>query len=207
LGPVGSSASGITCDLDLMTMSAGFPRTTPIEGTFEASFLIATGGGDRLIALVVISASGVFSRCRGSGEADGVGVGNGGGILGIVEVRRPPRPAAPLFRLRGEAFLDGDAGSLGAILSSGLKICDGSIPSPVFALRVGSFFLGEVSTFVVVCRREDFLGLRFGAGVNSSSSGALKLSSSSDSSTITFFRAARRVGRVGETVAMLAIAG
>lgn len=59
--------------------------------------------------------------------------------------------------------------------------------------------------FAVVWRREDFLGLRFGAGVNSSSSGALKLSSSSDSSTMTFLRAARRVGLVGETVAMLAI--
>jgi hypothetical protein len=109
--------------------------------------------------------------------------------------------------LRGEAFLEGDAGSLGARLSSGSKICGGSIPSPVFALRLWPFFLGDVSTVVVVCRREVFLGLRFGAGVNSSSSGALKLTSSSDSSTMTFLRAARRVGRVGETVAMLAIAG
>ena len=58
---------------------------------------------------------------------------------------------------------------------------------------------------MVVWRRGVFLGLRFGAGVNSSSSGALKLSSSSDSSTMMFFRAALRVGRVGETVAMLAI--
>jgi hypothetical protein len=67
--------------------------------------------------------------------------------------------------------------------------------------------LGDASTFAVVCRREVFLGLRFGAGVNSSSSGALELSSSSDSSTMMFFRAARRVGRVGETAAMLAIVG
>jgi hypothetical protein len=154
-----------------------------------------------------MSASGVLSRCRGSGEIDGAGVGNGGGISGIAEVRRPPRAAAPLFRFRGEPFLEGDPGSLGAMLSSGSKICDGSIPSPVFALRVRPFFTGDVSTFAVVCRREVFLGLRFGAGVNSSSSGVLKLCSSSDSSRITFFRAARRVGRVGETVAMLAIAG
>lgn len=93
------------------------------------------------------------------------------------------------------------------MLSSGSNICDGSMLSPVLALRLGAFFLGDFSTFAVVCRREVFLGLRFGAGVNSSSSGALKLSSSSDSSTMTFFRAARRVGRVGEIAAMLAIVG
>jgi hypothetical protein len=172
---------------------------------FEASFLIATGGGDLLIALLVMSASGVLSRCRGSGETDGTGVGSGGGISGIAEVRRVPRPVAALFRFRGDALLDGDAGSLGAMLSSGSNICDGSMPSPVFALRLRASFLGDVSTFVVVCRREVFLGLRFGAGVNSSSSGALKLSSSSDSSTMIFFRVARRAGRIGETVAMLAI--
>jgi hypothetical protein len=93
------------------------------------------------------------------------------------------------------------------MLSSGSNISDGSIPSPVFALRLRAFLVGDASAFVVVWRREDFLGLRFGAGVNSSSSGALKLSSSSDSSTMTFLRAARRVGLVGETAAMLAIFG
>jgi hypothetical protein len=91
------------------------------------------------------------------------------------------------------------------MLPSGSNICDGSIPSPVFALRLRAFLVGDASAFAVVWRREDFLGQRFGAGVNSSSSGALKLSSSSDSSTMTFLRAARRVGLVGETVAMLAM--
>jgi hypothetical protein len=132
-------------------------------------------------------------------------VGKGGGSSGTVDVLRLPRGATALFRFRGDAFLDGDEGSLGAILSSGSNICDGSIPSPVFALRPRAFLVGDASVFVVVWRREDFLGLRFGAGVNSSSSGALKLSSSPDSSTMTFLRAARRVGLVGETVAMLAM--
>jgi len=130
-------------------------------------------------------------------------VGKGGGSSGTVDVLRLPRGATALFRFRGDAFLDGDEGSLGAMLSSGSNICDGSIPSPVFALRLRAFLVGDASTFAVVWRREDFLGLRFGAGVNSSSSGALKLISSSDSSTMTFLRAARRVGLVGETVAML----
>lgn len=31
-----------------------------MEGVLEVSFLIATGGGDLLIALLVMSASGVF---------------------------------------------------------------------------------------------------------------------------------------------------
>ena len=130
-------------------------------------------------------------------------MGKGGGSSGTVDVLRLPRGATALFRFRGDAFLDGDEGSLGAMLSSGSNICDGSIPSPVFALRLRAFLVGDASTFAVVWRREDFLGLRFGAGVNSSSSGALKLISSSDSSTMTFLRAARRVGLVGETVAML----
>ena len=132
-------------------------------------------------------------------------MGKGGGSSGTVDVLRPPRGATALFRFRGDAFLDGDEGSLGAMLSSGSNICDGSIPSPVFALRFRAFLVGDASAFAVVWRREDFLGLRFGAGVNSSSSGALKLISSSDSSTMTFLRAARRVGLVGETVAMLAM--
>lgn len=205
VGPVGSSANGTACDLDLMMISAGFSRITPIEGILEASFLTATGGGDLLIALLVMSASGVLSRCCGSGEVDGAGVGNGGGMSGITEVYRLPRPAAALFRFRGDALLDGDVGSTGAMLSSGSKICDGSMPSPVFVLRVRALLLGDVSTFADVCRRVFFLGLRFGAGVNSSSSGTLKLTSSSDSSTMGFFRAARRTGRVGETVVMVAI--
>ena len=132
-------------------------------------------------------------------------MGKGGGSSGTVDVLRLPRGATALFRFRGDAFLDGDEGSLGAMLSSGSNICDGSIPSPVFALRLRAFLVGDASTFAVVWRWEDFLGLRFGAGVNSSSSGALKLISSSDSSTMTFLRAARRVGLVGETVAMLAM--
>lgn len=80
LGPVASSTAGIACDLDLIMMSAGFSRTTSIDGIFGVSFLIATGGGDLLIALLVMSASGVLSRCRGSGEVDGSGVGSGGNI-------------------------------------------------------------------------------------------------------------------------------
>jgi len=59
-GPAGSSKIGTACDLDFITISAGFSRTTSMEGVLGASFLIATGGGDLLIALLVMSASGVF---------------------------------------------------------------------------------------------------------------------------------------------------
>lgn len=206
-GPVGSSTNGTACDLDLMMMSAGFSSTISIEGALQVSILIATGAGDLLTALVVMSPSGVLSRWRGSGEVDGAGVGNRGGISGTADVRRLALPAAALFLFRGDARLVGDAGSLGTTLSSGSKICEGSIPSPVFALRAVPFFRGDVSMFAVVCLRDVFFGLRFGAGVNSSSSGALKLSSSPDSSTMTFLRAARRVGRVGDTVAMMVMVG
>lgn len=178
-----------------------------MEVSFRISFLIIAGGGDLLRALLVMSASGVLSRCIGSGEVEGAGVGKGRGMPGINDVPRPARAGAALFRLRGDARFVGDVGSLGAMLSSGSKIWDGSIPSPVLTRRLRAFFLGDVSRLAVVCRRAPFFGLGFGAGVksSSSSSGALKLSSSSESSTIIFLRVARRVGRVGETSAIAAV--
>ena len=156
----------------------------------------------------MISPSGVLSRCSGSGEIEGAGVGRGGGISGTTEVCWTPLTGRVLFRFRGDALFVGDAGSLGTMLWSGSKICDGSIPSPVFALRPRAFFWGDTSTFAVVCLRVVFLGLRLGAGAgmkSSSTSWAIRLSSSSDSSTTTFFRAARLVGRVGETVAIVSV--
>ena len=70
--------------------------------------------------------------------------------------------------------------------------------SPVFALRALVDFLGDPSMVMDVCLRVDLRGLaRFGAGVNSSSCSSFTMLSSSaeSSSTMTFLRAVRRVGR------------
>lgn len=77
--------------------------------------------------------------------------------------------------------------------------------SPVLTLRVRADFLGDILSFAVVCRLVDFRGLlRFGAGVNSSSlSSWMRLNSSSDSSTITGRRAARRDGRIGDSIGIV----
>ena len=119
-------------------------------------------------AWVVISAKGVLSLCCGSGDIDGAGVGIGGGNSGATD---PRFVRAVLCRFRGEAFLDGDKdASLGAILSSGSNICDGSISSPVFVLRDLALLRGVAAKSAVVFRLDVFLGLFLGAGVNSSSS-------------------------------------
>lgn len=120
-----------------------------------------------LRALEVISPSGFVRRLRGSGESGGSGVAAGGSEGTAEDLLL--RDAAALFRFRGEAFFVGDAGSLGAMLSSGSNIWLGSMPSPVFGRRDRAAFLGEGLIFAVVCRRVDFRGLLLGAGVNSSS--------------------------------------
>ncbi len=127
-----------------------------------------------------------------------------------MEVRRLFRAGAALF-LRGLARFDGDVGSLGARLAFGSKIWEGSISSPVFVrLPPRADFRGEVSSaLAVVCLRTPFLGLRFGAGVKSSSSSRvivlLSWRLSSESTTTTGFRAARRAGRVGDIEAIVAV--
>ncbi len=83
--------------------------------------------------------------------------------------------------------------------------------SPVFArLPPRADFRGEVSTLAVVCLRTFFLGLRFGTGVNSSSSSPMivlvSFTSPSDSSTTTGLRAARRAGRAGDIEVIFAVA-
>ena len=112
-----------------------------------------------------------------------------------------------LFRLRGEAFLDGDSG-IGVVVWSGSKICEGSILSPVRVRRVRAAVLGVAGTPVVVLR-DARLGLFCGAGVKSSSvSSSLVIPdvsalSSSELSTTTFFLVAALLeGRVGEIVAI-----
>lgn len=75
-----------------------------------------------------------------------------------------------LCLFRGDARLVGDAGSLGPMVSSGSKISDGSIASPVFTLRALADFLGVSLMLAVVWRLVDLRGLLLlGAGVNSSS--------------------------------------
>ena len=160
------------------------------------------GTAVRLSAREVISASGVvFLLLSGSGESGGSREGIGG--IGGTTEERLLLAGAVLFRFRGDAFFVGEAGSLGAMLSSGSKICEGSIPSPVFVLLPFVVFLGESSIFAVVCRRVDLRGLAFfGAGVNSSSlSSLMRLNSSSDSSsTTTGLRVARRDGLTGDSI-------
>lgn len=84
------------------------------------------------------------------------------------------------------------------MLSSGSKICEGSIPSAVVVRRLRDV-RGVGRTSAVVFRLVDRLGLRFGAGVKSSSLSsaagfcvALTVSSSDSSSTMTLRRAAAR---------------
>lgn len=78
---------------------------------------------------------------------------------------------------------------------------DGSIDSVARGLRVRALSRGVDETSVVVFRRPPFLGLFWGAGVNSSSLSCftcMGISSSEESSTIAAFRreaAARRDGR------------
>lgn len=154
-----------------------------------------------------MSASGVLCRCDGSGDAEGVGVGKGGGNSGAAD-ERLLREGAALFLFLGEAFFVGETGSGGIVLSSGSKICEGSMPSPVFARRLRAALRGVGGTSAVVFRLDDFLGLRFGAGVKSSPLSSWVFCgtfscSSSDASTMTLRRvAARREGRVGEIVAI-----
>lgn len=118
-------------------------------------------------AFDVMSPSGRVCRLRGSGEFGGSGVGAGGSEGTADDLLF--RDGAALFRFRGDAFFVGDAGSLGAMLSSGSNIWLGSIPSPVFGRRDRAGFFGEGLMFAVVCLRVDFRGLLLGAGVNSSS--------------------------------------
>ena len=110
-----------------------------------------------------------------------------------------------LALLRGEAFFVGEPWSSSiAIGSPGSNICEGSIASPVFTFRARTDFLGDISTFAVVCRLVDLRGLVLrGAGVNSSSSfsSTTRLNSSSDSSTTRGFRVARRAGLAGDSIA------
>lgn len=162
-----------------------------------------------LMALFVMSPKGVLSRCCGSGDMDGAGVGIGGGNSGTTDVLLP---RAVLCLFLGDALFDGDKdASVGAMLSSGSNICDGSISSPVFTLLERVLLFGVAGTSnVVFLLAAVFRGLLFGAGVNSSSSSSSSWpallgasNSSSDSSMMTFLLAALRVGRVGDIVAIL----
>ena len=111
---------------------------------------------------------------------------------------------AVLLRFLGDVCLVGESG-FGGKLSSGLKICDGSIQSPVLVLRLRTAVTGVGGTLVVF-RRLCRCGLLGGAGVNSSSSSCatfvVPISSSESSTMIFFFMAARRDGRVGDMEAI-----
>ena len=149
----------------------------------------------------MISASALeFAGSVDSGDSEAAGVGRTG-VGGATELLLLALGAV-LFLFRGEYFFAGDAGSLGT-LSSGSNMAEGSTLSPLRALRVRTFFLGDASVLAVVCLRVLFRGLFCGAGVNSSSrSSCTRLNSSPDSSSSTIvFRAARRSGRAGDSIA------
>lgn len=157
-------------------------------------------------ALVVISANALdFVGSFASGDAEGAGVGNAAaGVGGASEVLRLALGTV-VFLLRGETDFVGDAGSLGALLSSRSRAIEGPTLSPDRALRVRTVFFGDTSVPAVVCLRVGLRGVFFGAGVNSSScpcSSWTRLNSSSESSSSTMvFRAARRNGRAGDSIA------
>lgn len=154
-----------------------------------------------------MSARGVPWSWEGSGDTEGPGVGRGGGSSGMTDSR--PLACAALLRFRGEGFLVGDEGSCETLVS-GSNSCEGSMLSRAAALPRVLRRGVEGSVFVVV-RRDCRRGLVLGAGVKSSSlSGSTfgvsstSPASSSEDSTTTFRRdAARRVGLVGDIVAIL----
>ncbi len=168
-GPA-SSTTGAAVDLDFKTISIGFSKTVSIAltGFTMEDWLLDVPG--RSLMVFVMSASGTSFGIEGSGDADGFGVGNGGGSSGVVDDLEAFTGA--LLRFRGEAFLVGDSGP-GVIVCSGSNISEGSMFS--FATI---FFgrplprTGKLSATVFVVFLLDagaFLGLFLGAGVKSSS--------------------------------------
>lgn len=154
----------------------------------------------------MISASGVPCNWDASGVVEGFGVGNNGG----QSIETEPRlflGGAVFFRFFGDTVFEGDVGS-GGMVCSGSKICDVSISSVFRVARIRAAVRGVEGTSVVF-RRVWRLGLRCGAGVKPSSlsssfAGGALSTSSSESSTITFFRVATlRDGRVGEMVVII----
>ena len=131
-GPVGSSIWGTVIALDLTTISIGFSRTVSIGLTFTNSCSFSDVTVCSLIVALVISDNGVAWSCEGSGVWDDFGVGKGGGGSADTE-RRLFLGAAVLLRFRGEVLIE-ERGT-GGMLSSGSKICDGSMLSPVRFLR------------------------------------------------------------------------
>jgi hypothetical protein len=210
LGPV-SCTTGIAFDLDFSTISIGFSRTVSI-GLIDLIWelwLSAVRG--RSLSVAVISASGALCSWDGSGDIEGCGVGNGGGKSGAGVVR-DVRVGA-LFRLRGDARLDGDSGS-GWTDCSGSNSSVGSIFSLLSVFLDLPDVLGVVAIELVVFRLDCVClrGLFCGAGVKSSSLSSSTFcmlcisSSSSDDSTTTFRRVAARLdGLVGDSVDILLV--
>lgn len=153
----------------------GFSITVVLASTIVTSgFAIGTCS---LIAFSVISANGVEYRdtegdgaaggaiglgdtptvASGSGDTVGSGVGNATeasvassatDIRAFRFARTPTLP--PVVRFLGEAFLTGDGGSEGALLSGGLNIWDGSTESLARARRVRVAVRGVEATSAVL---------------------------------------------------------
>jgi hypothetical protein len=184
-------------------MSIGFSKMVSIAFiVFTAEVWLSAVRG-RSLRDSVMSASGVPWNCEGSGDAEVSGVGNEGGSSGVAEARAARTGA--LFRLRGEAFFDGDSGS-GIAVWSGSNISEGSMFSFARLFFARPPVRGVFAIEFVVLRLDwgAFRGLRLGAGVKSSSLSTSILdcicSSSPSDSTTTFLRAAARLeGLTGDS--------
>ena len=169
----------------------------------------ATSTGDILCSLIlwfVISPSGMPCRLEGSGDAEGLGVGNEGvnsGVASLMDLR-----GATLLRFRGEAFLVGDSGST-TVATDATDATDSS-GSRILLASAATLFLARlargaeaVAVDVFLLPVVDLRGLFAGTGVNSSSlssliAGASAISSSSSESMMAarWLAAARLDGRV-----------
>ena len=204
LGPVFSGVLGKAKALDLTTMSIGFSSNVSIAFTGKKSFCVLAGVACSLMVASVISASGVPCSWDASGVAEGFGVGKERRSVGAETSLF--LVGAALFRFLGGALFDGDTGC-GGILCSGSKTKSVPISSVFRVTRLRAAVRGVGGTSVVF-RRVWRFGLRCGAGVkpsseSSSSAGWSLSTSSSESSTMIFFRvAALREGRLGDIVAI-----
>lgn len=229
-------------DRDFSTISIGRSNFVLIGSIFSIStFCDALGVSGWFAATLVMSPRGSVIVLRWSvdepGDSDGAGVGNaserstsgasigvactgcvGGGGGGAIDAAADGslllrERTADTFRFRDTAARVGDGGM--TLLSSALKICEGSMLGPLVDRRVPravvAFGVASGSTAGVFRRVVRFAALFAGAGVKTSSSedaSALldccaMLSSESDSSIIFRRVATRREGREVAAGAML----
>lgn len=134
-------------------ISIGFSNTVFRGSTFVATAFFGSGLGVlSLIACSVMSARGVPGTFVGSGEAEGLGVGNwesSSGAPEAIEIR-DFLPGFTLFLFEGDLVLEGEGGSVAVV--SGVNSCVGSIESPVRILLVLVAVFGVAGSSAVFLR-------------------------------------------------------